>query len=125
MRLLRAGTPLFHGTPAHGFDIPRGPAWFAFTHEKAAFWSAWASKAGDVRRVLAFHVTTDVELADTRTREAWEALSARYACGDTTYEMASAFERHGLPGWYGQHEIMLVNPAAVLRLVGSFVADQE
>ena len=50
MAVLRAGTPLFHGTRCAGdYGIPDGPAWFAYTRGSAAKWIDWSARLPEGR----------------------------------------------------------------------------
>jgi len=121
--LLKAGTPLWHGTDCEGdFLHPDGPAWFAFSLEDAQKWSGWSQsvpegRAKGERRVLAFEAARDVVLLDTSERTHWEAL-CEAATGDpegSPWGAAAALAQRGLAeGWYGRTEILLVAPSAAL-----------
>jgi hypothetical protein len=117
--ILPAGTALFHGTDCAGdFSVPDGPAWFAFTLEKATEWAGWSDQAPEgrtkgERRVLSFRLAADAELPDTRDSADWRRLS-RALCGDDEAgvgEVADGAAAAGLPGWRGRAEVMLVDPA--------------
>jgi hypothetical protein len=113
-------TRLFHGTNSGDFMVPDGPAWFAFTPEKAQQWIGWAGltpgrKAG-AARVLVFETYKALSLVDTREESAWRAF-CQSLTGDPeigTGVMAQAVKKYGLAGWYGREEVMISEPIAVL-----------
>jgi len=123
--MLAGGTRLYHGTRCvGGFDVPDGPAWFAFGPGEARGWCDWSDEPPKGRthgeaRVLAYEVVTDVELVDTRTLAGWRALGRRLARDEDPLvdEIARAVAEAGMQGWHGRAEAMLVEPGAWLRRV--------
>lgn len=128
-RTIPAGTHLFHGTDCAGdFTVPDGPAWFAATHDEAAYWAGWNVPAHDradgERRVHDFVTLADVTLVDLDACQdghdgdgAWERLCAavtgddEYLCRD---ELASAMAERGMAGWCGEGEVLLALPGELL-----------
>lgn len=118
-RQLSRGTLLYYGTSAvEQFTMPRGPAWFTFTLEKAHHWSHWAP-VGGTPRVLSFAVKQGVTLFDTRSLRNWRRLAEHLGVEDTTYPMSRAVCKIG-DGWYGRDEILLCAPRRHLTPVSSF-----
>jgi hypothetical protein len=117
--VLPAGTALFHGSDCAGeFLVPDGPAWFAFSLARGAQGSGWSETAptGRIkgeRRVLAFRTGADIPLIDTRKLEIWEKLCADLTGDPETGSRTVAFRvwEEGIAGWYGQHEVLLAEPA--------------
>lgn len=109
---------LYHGTSRRKrFAVPRPPAWFAFTPEKAWFWAEWAHDGGKPR-VLEFEVARPVELPSTAAYADWLKLAdAVGGDSDDQWDMAKAVKKAGLPGWYGLEEVLLTDPEEVLVLV--------
>lgn len=124
-RAVPPGTPLYHGSHCEGtFDVPDGPAWFAWSFEKASDWSGWSlnppeGRVRGERRVFAYEVFAATDLVVVEAIEQWQSL-CQSLCGDpdaTTYQLASAFVKNGLTGWISTREVMLLNPGDTLRLV--------
>ena len=123
MKRIPAGTLLFHGTDCVGdFTIPDGPAWFAFSREKADYWSKIQSTVPSGRtkgesRVLEFVVEKDVSPFDTEHYDDWVRMCEWFVGGSdaTPHQLANALALHGHLGWYGREEILLTSPEAWLR----------
>jgi hypothetical protein len=124
-KILPAGTSLFHGTDSEGdYDMVDGPAWFAHDHDTAEEWAGWAYTPPEGRtkgdkRVLEFVTTQDVELFDIEEPSTYFELNFTIN-GDPEYPhmdfARTLIAKTGL-GWYSFNEIMLPDPAAVLRPV--------
>lgn len=112
LHVLPAGTPLFHGTHKNSnFIIPAGPAWFAFTEERAAYWGEWS--AGD-DYVVKRYTSRAVALLDIRQRpdlyRCVTALKPHWDSDDIVKLQGHQIHALGLAGWIGEAEVMLTAP---------------
>lgn len=118
---LRAGSPLFHGTPGSGFAFPRGPAWFARARAHAR---PFAKGAGG--RVAAYRARRDLRLVllDSPGAVAAFLKSSGLPAAATPRQLKAAACGAGLDGWvvrgrYGEpgdgDDVMLCSPSRVLR----------
>lgn len=124
LTLLTAGQLLYHGTCATlEFQIPNGPAWFAWDPSAAAYWTgpAWAKARRPVVKV--YQALLDVELLDVTERSDWEALGDLLHVEEHSYLMARAVAARGYAGWLAKTEVLLCDPAAALGLTGQIVLD--
>ena len=65
-------------------------------------------------------VKRDIRLIDTRQERIWRELCAALCNGDrdaSMYEAAHAVATRRWTGWYGNAEVLLVNPAYYLTLI--------
>lgn len=113
IKTLAQGSLLYYGTSAREqFRMPRGPAWFTLSLEKARYWSSWAPMGG-APRTLSFIVKQSVKLFDTRSLRNWQRLAEYLDVEDTTYPMSRAVCKIG-NGWYGREEVLLCAPRRYL-----------
>ena len=120
------GTNLFHGTMSCGcFEVPDGPAWFAFDTEEASHWirsSKWllTEREAGARRIYQFELIDEIVIPDIRRWIDFKTYRGMLAEGIESPGMktlATRVERFGHQGWLKEREIMLVNPLAHLRLI--------
>jgi hypothetical protein len=126
MAVLRAGTPLFHGTRCAGdYGIPDGPAWFAYTRGSAAKWIDWSARLPEgrhpgERRVLHSAAARDAVLLDTSRAADWHRLSDALT-GDPEADVrwVARCLAGKADGWMGRAEVMLCAPERWLLATGA------
>jgi hypothetical protein len=112
---LKAGTIIYHGTETRAnIEKPRGPAWFTRSLVNAQKWAGWRTSDPDkgIRRVLAYRVTSDIELYDTRKAQNYYKVAALFDPENEPEDASPwtvAENLKGSGGWYGRDEVMLTD----------------
>jgi GNAT superfamily N-acetyltransferase len=125
---LPAGTRLFHGTDARSsFKMLAGPAWLTESIDTAQLWVGWKEAGGGgKRRILEYETTRDLKLVNVTARSQWQNL------GDLLMDdpepciwtLADRVKEEGYDGWWiRDSEIMVSHPKNVLKIVGTWGAD--
>ncbi len=119
MRHFLKGTMLFHGTGSmENFQVPDGPAWFAFCIEDAKRWIRPTNMllrtiAQGNSRVHCYELLHDISLVDLSKwgdHKRYRSMLSSGVESPGMLNLAMAVKHQGHFGWVMRDEIMMVEP---------------